>query len=65
MLVIKPKSVKTGIAFGFSSLAMFIAYAVMFYVGAIFHRDKGVDLIDMYTTNFALMYAAFGAGNNN
>lgn len=44
---------------------MFIVYAILFYVGAIFHRDNGVESVDMFTAIFALMYAAFGAGNNN
>jgi ATP-binding cassette subfamily B (MDR/TAP) protein 1 len=44
---------------------MFAVYAILFYVGAIFHRDEGVDVVDMFTAIFAIMYAAFGAGNNN
>lgn len=45
---------------------MFLVYAVMFYVGAIIYREHDdVDVMDMYTAIFALMYAGFGAGNNN
>lgn len=44
---------------------MFIVYAVLFYVGAVFSRDYNVSTNDMFTAIFALMYAAFGAGNNN
>lgn len=44
---------------------MFAVYAILFYVGALFHRDYGVKSVDMFTAIFAVMYAGFGAGNNN
>lgn len=44
---------------------MFLVYAILFYIGAVFHRDADVDSVDMFTAVFALMYAAFGSGNNN
>lgn len=63
--LISPKSFKAGMAFGFSQFIMFAVYALLFYVGAVFHRDYGVDSVDMFTAIFAIMYSAFGAGNNN
>lgn len=44
---------------------MFAVYAILFYVGAIFHREYEVAAVDMFTAIFAVMYAGFGAGNNN
>jgi len=43
---------------------MFLVYGILFYIGAIFHRDNGVPAVDMFTAIFAVMYAGFGAGNN-
>ena len=44
---------------------MFIVNALVFYIGAIFHRDIDLNASDMFTSIFAIMYAAMGAGNNN
>lgn len=62
---IAPNAHKTGLAFGFSQMVMFIIYGIQFYLGAVFVRDYGVQVKDMYTAVFGIMYAAFGAGNNN
>lgn len=43
---------------------MFGMYAVIFYIGAIFVRDTGLDMRDMFVSIFAIMFAAVGAGNN-
>lgn len=40
-------------------------YGVTFYVGAIFHRDNGLAIRDMFAAIFAIMFASFGSGNNN
>jgi ATP-binding cassette subfamily B (MDR/TAP) protein 1 len=44
---------------------MFIVNAFVFFIGAIFHRDFGLNASDMFTSILAIMYAAMGAGNNN
>jgi len=44
---------------------LFVVYGVLFYIGAIFHRDYDVEVVNMFTDIFAIMNAAFGAGNNN
>jgi len=33
---------------------MFLVYGILFYVGAIFHRDNGVEAVDMFTAIFAV-----------
>lgn len=43
---------------------MFVIYAVVFYVGAILHRDNGLTVLDMFTSIFGVMFATFGAGNS-
>jgi ATP-binding cassette subfamily B (MDR/TAP) protein 1 len=42
---------------------MFVVYAVIFYIGAIFVREQYILVIDMFTSIFAIIFAAFGAGN--
>jgi ATP-binding cassette subfamily B (MDR/TAP) protein 1 len=54
-----------GLSLGFSQMMMFAIYAIVFYIGAIFHRDTGLGIKDMFTAIFAIMFASFGAGNNN
>lgn len=44
---------------------MFGYFAIMFYCGAIFHREYGLTSLDMFTAIFAMMYASMAAGNNN
>lgn len=44
---------------------MFAVNAIIFYCGAVLHKEKGLEPKAMFTTIFAIMYAAMGAGNNN
>lgn len=61
---IGPKGHKSGLAFGFSQIAMFIVYGLQFWLAAIFAREYGTPVLDMFTAMFGVLYAAFGAGNN-
>lgn len=61
---IVPKGHKSGIAFGFSNICMFIVYGLQFYLAAVFAREYGTSTLDMFTAMFGVLYAAFGAGNN-
>ena len=54
-----------GVSFGFSQFVMFGIYAATFYVGALFHRYYDLAIRDMFAAIFAIMFAAFGAGNSN
>jgi len=44
---------------------MFAVYAVIFYVSAVFVRDYGVTITEMYVSIFCIMFAGMGAGSNN
>jgi len=44
---------------------MFSVYAVIFYVSAIFVRDYGLSIKDMYISMFCILFAGIGAGSNN
>jgi ATP-binding cassette, subfamily B (MDR/TAP), member 1 len=59
------KSNYAGLAFGFSQMMMFLIYGIIFYLGAVFNREYGSNMRDVFAAIFAIMYASFGAGNNN
>lgn len=62
---VSKKANVSGLAFGFSNMVMFIIYGLTFYLGAVLNRKYDLDLKDMLASMFAVLYASFGAGNNN
>lgn len=44
---------------------MFAIYAVVFIASALFVRDEGVKIRNMYISVFCVLFAGFGAGSNN
>ena len=44
MKLANKKGIIAGLSFGFSNLVVFIMYAIIFYIGAIFVRDTGLDM---------------------
>jgi len=53
---------KAGFIFGMSQFLIFGVFALSFYLG-IYYLNKGeIEFIDMYTTVFALVFAAYGSG---
>jgi ATP-binding cassette subfamily B (MDR/TAP) protein 1 len=55
----------SGIMFGLSQLIMFVVFALIFYLGAIFIRDNGVSIADCFTAIYSIMFAGMTAGNNS
>jgi ABC-type bacteriocin/lantibiotic exporter with double-glycine peptidase domain len=55
----------SGILFGTSQLIMYVAFGLLFYIGAIFRRDNGLDIADVFTAIYAIMFAGMTAGNNS
>jgi ATP-binding cassette subfamily B (MDR/TAP) protein 1 len=53
-----------GLSLGFSQLTLFVIYALVFYIGAILHRDDGLTMKDMIAAIFAIMFASMRAGMN-
>jgi hypothetical protein len=45
-------------------MTLFIIYAIVFYVGAILHRDNGLTLENMLTAVFTIIFACMRAGQN-
>ena len=54
----------SGLLYGLSQFVMFIIFALIFYLGAVFKRDNGLDLEDVFTAIYALIFAGMTAGNN-
>ena len=46
-------------------MSMFIIYAVVFFVGAIFVRDGKLNFTDLLVSLFSILFGAFGAGMAN
>jgi len=53
----------SGLAYGFSQLAMFLDYAVVFFLGAVFMVSTDLGYKDLFQSIFGVLFAAFGAGN--
>jgi len=53
----------SGLLFGFSQLGMFVNYAVVFFVGAVFINAIDLGYKDLFLSIFAILFAAYGAGN--
>jgi ATP-binding cassette subfamily B (MDR/TAP) protein 1 len=49
-------------AFGFSQTNVFVVYAVVFYTGALFVKDRHITMQNMFDALFSIMFAAFAAG---
>lgn len=62
---VKRKGQVSGLLLGFSQFSLFAVYAIVFYTGAIFHRDNGVSTKDMFVSIFTVLFAAMGVGYNN
>jgi ATP-binding cassette subfamily B (MDR/TAP) protein 1 len=51
-----------GISIGFSQLVIFGIYGLIFYIGAILHRDNGLTIKKMLTAIFPVIFASTKAG---
>jgi ATP-binding cassette, subfamily B (MDR/TAP), member 1 len=48
--------------FGISQFSMFGVYALVFYIGAVFTKEIGLDYLSLFRALFAIMFGAYGAG---
>ncbi len=62
--LITKKSNVAGVSLGFSQLITFAIYAIVFYVGALLHRDDGLGMKNMLASIFAIIFASMRAGMN-
>lgn len=59
------KGLFSGLGFGFSQLAMFSFFAIMFYVAAVLQENEGLSLGDFFISFFAIIQAAAATGNSS
>jgi len=57
-------SFTNSLMFGFSQFVVFIIYAVLFYSGGSFIRSGYIDLRQMMSAIFTILFAAFGLGQS-
>lgn len=44
---------------------MYVVFALIFFLGAVFIRDNGLSISDVFTAIYAIMFAGMTAGNNS
>ncbi|TKW16213.1 hypothetical protein SEVIR_5G285300v4 [Setaria viridis] len=54
-----------GLGFSFSNLMMYLAYALCFYVGALFVHEGKSTFKDVFRVYFALIFTAFGVSQTS
>lgn len=54
----------TGISFGIAQALISCIFALIFYIGALLIRDYGIEVLNIYTSIYAIMFTAVQAGGN-
>jgi ATP-binding cassette subfamily B (MDR/TAP) protein 1 len=62
--LIPNKGHTAGVSFGFAQFTIFGIYALIFYIGALLHRDDGLTMKDMLASIFPIIFASMRAGMN-
>jgi ATP-binding cassette subfamily B (MDR/TAP) protein 1 len=55
----------SGVLFGFSQFIMYVVFALIFFLGAVFIRDNNLNIADVFTAIYSIMFAGMTAGNNS
>ncbi|KAL4504019.1 hypothetical protein ABPG72_022649 [Tetrahymena utriculariae] len=61
---INKSAFQAGMAIGFTNLALFGVYGIIFICGAAFHRSYDAEIRDILISILCLMFAALGIGKN-
>jgi hypothetical protein len=61
----KKKSILSGFFFGFSQIATFVVFGILFYIGTLFIKENGVSLLDVFTAVYSIFFAGISMGNNS
>lgn len=46
-------------------MATYLVFGILFYIGTIFIRDNGVDLLNVFTAVYSIFFAGISLGNNS
>jgi ATP-binding cassette subfamily B (MDR/TAP) protein 1 len=55
----------SGFLYGLTQIIMFFVFGLIFYLGTIFLRDNGLDIANVFTAIYAIMFSGMTAGNNS
>ena len=55
----------SGVLFGLSQFIMYVVFALIFFLGAVFIRDNNLNIADVFTAIYSIMFAGMTAGNNS
>ena len=54
----------SGFFYGLAQLIMYLVVGLIFFIGSVFVRDNNLDISDMFTAVFGILFAGMTAGNN-
>ena len=58
------KGMISGFLFGMTQIVMFFVFGLIFYLGTVFLRDNNLDIANVFTAIYAIMFSGMTAGNN-
>jgi len=47
-----------------TQIVMFFVFGLIFYLGTVFMRDNNLDVANVFTAIYAIMFSGMTAGNN-
>ena len=50
--------------YGLSQIIMFVVFGLIFYLGVIFMNRNGLQIDDVFTAIYAIVFSGMTAGNN-
>lgn len=53
-----------GLLYGLSQMILSCILSLIFFIGSLFIRDLGMDVLKVFTAIYAIMFAAIQAGGN-
>jgi ATP-binding cassette subfamily B (MDR/TAP) protein 1 len=62
---LQKSAIISGFFFGLGQVVNFIAFGFMFFIGTIFMRDFGIELLDVFTVVYVILFAGITMGNNS
>lgn len=58
------KGMISGFLYGLTQIIMFFVFGLIFYLGTVFMRDNNLEIANVFTAIYAIMFSGMTAGNN-
>jgi ATP-binding cassette, subfamily B (MDR/TAP), member 1 len=58
------KGMVSGLLYGLSQIIMFLVFGLIFYLGVIFMNRNNLQMADVFTAIYAIVFSGMTAGNN-